>query len=93
MEKHIPLDAGGKRDTDMKNTLSDLNNYLFECMERLMDDSLSAEDLDAEIKRSDEIQSVAKNIIDTSALALNAMKHYDNMGRDNNMSIPLLEGK
>lgn len=77
---------------NMKNTLSDLNNYLFECIERLMDDQLTAEELDQEIKRSDAIQSVAKNIIDTSAIALNVMKHYDNMGKDNDVIIPLLGG-
>ena len=31
----------------MKNTLSDLNNYLFESIERLTDDELSDEELDS----------------------------------------------
>lgn len=35
----------------MKNTLSDLNNYLFEAIERINDDELSMEELDKEIKR------------------------------------------
>lgn len=38
----------------MKNTLSDLNNYLFESIERLNDDSLSEEALEKEIKRSED---------------------------------------
>lgn len=35
----------------MKNTLTDLNNHLFEAMERLNDDELTPEQLDNEIKR------------------------------------------
>lgn len=35
----------------MKNTLSDLNNYLFEAIERINDDELSMEELDKGIKR------------------------------------------
>ena len=34
----------------MKNTLADLNNHLFEQMERLNDDDLNNEELDKEIK-------------------------------------------
>lgn len=37
----------------MKNTLSDLNNYLFEAIERINDDELSMEELDKELKRSE----------------------------------------
>lgn len=36
----------------MKNTLADLNNYLFESIERLNDDGLTNEELEKEIKRS-----------------------------------------
>ena len=61
----------------MKNTLRDLNNYLFECIERITDDELSAEELDKEIKRSNAVQNVAKNIIENSKLALDAKKHFD----------------
>ena len=74
----------------MKNTLGDLNNYLFESIERLNDDSLSPEDLDKEIKRSEAVQKVAKTIIDNGALALQAKKHFDDYGIDNNVEIPLL---
>ena len=68
----------------MKNTLGDLNNYLFESIERLNDDSLSPEELDKEIKRSEAVQKVAKTIIDNGALALQAKKHFDEYGIDNN---------
>lgn len=56
----------------MKNTLADLNNYLFESIERLNDDELSSEELDKEIKRSEAVQKVAKTIIDNGTLALQA---------------------
>lgn len=44
----------------MKNTLSDLNNYLFEAIERINDDELSMEELDKEIKRSESVNKIAK---------------------------------
>ena len=53
----------------MKNTLNDLNNYLFEAIERLNDDDLSEEQLDKEIKRSEAVQKVAKTIIENGQLA------------------------
>ena len=46
-----PLD-NGKGEENMKNALTDLNNYLFEQLERLNDDSLSAEELDREMKKA-----------------------------------------
>lgn len=74
----------------MKNTLTDLNNYLFESIERLNDDELSDEELDREIKRSEATQKIAKTIIDNASLALTAKKHFDEYGIDNNVEIPLL---
>ena len=61
----------------MKNTLSDLNNYLFEAIERINDDELSMEELDKEIKRSESVNKIAKTIIDNGNLALQAKKHFD----------------
>lgn len=74
----------------MKNTLGDLNNYLFESIERLNDDSLSPEELDKEIKRSEAVQKVAKTIIDNGALALQAKKHFDEYGIEHSVEMPLL---
>ena len=47
----------------MKNTLTDLNNYLFEALERLTDDELTEEELKKEITRSEAVTSVAETII------------------------------
>lgn len=74
----------------MKNTLSDLNNYLFESIERLNDDELTDEQLDREIKRSEAIQKVAKTIIDNGSLALQAKKHMDEYGQGNSVELPML---
>ncbi len=74
----------------MKNKLSDLNNYLFESIERIMDDELSDEDLEREIKRSETVQKVAKTIIDNGALALQAQKHFDEYGIQTQVEMPLL---
>ena len=67
----------------MKNTLSDLNNYLFEAIERINDDELSMEELDKENK-------IAKTIIDNGNLALQAKKHFDEYGSGEDVEIPLL---
>lgn len=74
----------------MKNTLTDLNNYLFEAIERLNDDELTDEELDREIKRSDAVQKVAKTIIDNGNLALQARKHLDEYGNGDQVEMPLL---
>lgn len=64
----------------MKNTLNDLNNYLFEQIERISDDSLNDDELNKEIKRSDAVQRVAKTIVDNASLVLQAKKHADEWG-------------
>lgn len=61
----------------MKNTLTDLNNYLFEQLERLNDDSLTDEDLDREIRKTDAIVKVSEKIIDNGELAFKAIQHKD----------------
>lgn len=74
----------------MKNTLTDLNNYLFEAIERLNDDGLTEEQLDKEIKRSEAVQKIAKTIIDNGSLALQAKKHLDEYGQGEGVQLPML---
>lgn len=74
----------------MKNTLNDLNNYLFEAIERINDDTLSDEALEKEIKRSEAVQKIAKTIIDNGSLALQAKKHLDEYGQGKNIELPML---
>jgi hypothetical protein len=74
----------------MKNTLTDLNNYLFESIERLNDDTLDEQQLDREIKRSEAVQKVANTIIANGALALQAKKHLDEYGQGDKVELPML---
>lgn len=61
----------------MKNTLGDLNNYLFEALERITDDDLPPDELDRELKRGETIANIAETIIHNGELALKAIKHAD----------------
>ena len=58
----------------MKNTLVDLNDQLFEQLERLNDVELKGDDLKEEIERSKAVAGISKNIIENSKLALEAEK-------------------
>lgn len=64
----------------MKNKLTDLNNYLFEQIERLNDDELSDEQIDQAIKKAEAITEISKTIIQNSALQLKAV--LNNVGAD-----------
>lgn len=76
----------------MKNTLGDLNNYLFLQLERLDDDELTFEDLEAEIMRSKAITDVAARIIQNGDLVLRAKKMMDDR-MDADLTLPkMLEG-
>lgn len=74
----------------MKNTLADLNNYLFEAIERINDDNLDDAQLEKEIKRSEAVQKIAKTIIDNGNLALQAKKHLDEYGQGDSVALPML---
>lgn len=62
----------------MKNTLGDLNNHLFEQLERLNDDDLKGEELQQEMERAKSIVAVSRTIIENASLVLDAKKLVDN---------------
>lgn len=64
----------------MKNTLSDLNNALFEQLERLNDDDMTEEQLDRELRKTDATVKIAEKIIANGELAFKTMKHMDDYG-------------
>lgn len=64
----------------MKNTLADLNNYLFEELERLTDDSLSEEERKKEYERSKAVTHVAQTIVNNAQLALAVMRQAYEQG-------------
>lgn len=70
----------------MKNTLGDLNNYLFETLERLMDDSLDPEQMEKEITRSKAVTAVAETVIHNGELALRTMQHLNEYRTDGSLA-------
>lgn len=79
----------------MKNTLSDLNNHLFEQLERINDDELTDEELERELRRSEGMTKVAEQIIRNGELAYKTMVHMAEYGYANDHgSVPeMLEVK
>lgn len=58
----------------MKNSLCDLNDHLFSCLEGLMNDELDDKKLNQEIKKANAINSIAKTIIQNGRTQIEAMK-------------------
>ena len=76
----------------MKNTLVDLNNHLFEQMERLNDDELTNEQLEKQIKRADAMKDIATQIISNAQLVLKATELNMEYSRGDNCVPKLLLG-
>ena len=73
----------------MKNTTHDLNNYLFEQIERLQDDSLTDEQFEKEINRSKAVTAIASQIVKNGALQLRAAE-FEKTWYGENRDVPLL---
>ena len=74
----------------MKNGMMDLNNILFEQLERLSDEDLDEAGLEREIKRSKPMVSVAQAIIANADTAIKAQKMAYEYGDQRKIDIPLL---
>ena len=74
----------------MKNTLTDLNDYLFEAIERIDDDELDDAALEREIRRSEAITKVAGVIINNANIQLHAIKHMDEYDYTGKRTMPAL---
>lgn len=65
----------------MKNKLEDLNNHLFEALERLNDENLTGEQLKNEIRRSDAITKIGSVIVANAAMQLKAFQYHNEESR------------
>ncbi len=72
----------------MKNTLGDLNNHLFAQLEKLDDEDLNGEQMDAEIRRAEAMAKIGEQIIKTGELQLKAMQHMDQYGYERKKKVP-----
>lgn len=75
-----------------KNTLGDLNGYLFERMEALSNPHLSEEEMNREIKITRAMNEVSKSIIANANVVLNAARLEDNRMDANTKKPKMLEG-
>lgn len=74
----------------MKNMMVDLNNHLFESIERLSDEELNGEQLEKEIKRCEAINKVAQTLVSNAALAVRAQEMMYEYGDERQIAIPML---
>lgn len=72
----------------VKNTLGDLNNHLFAQLEKLNDEDLNGEALDAEIRRTEAMAKISEQIIKTGELQFKAMQHMDEYGYERTKAVP-----
>ena len=78
----------------MKNTLTALNNYLFEALEKINDDELTDDEFEKEAKKSEMKMKIAETIIKNANTQLNVMKHMDEYGYNAERKVPeMLETK
>ena len=75
---------------ETKSSICDLNEYLFEAMDRLTNDDLSPEQLELELKRADSLSKIATNIISNGELAYRVMAHMDEYGYNDGKNAPLM---
>jgi hypothetical protein len=75
----------------MRNRLIDLNDHLFDQLERLMSADTD-KDLQAEVKRSKSVASVGKTIVDNARLAVDAQTLI-NKGIIQADSVAMIESK
>ena len=72
-----------------KNSLGDLNNHLFEELERLNDESLDEHQLADEILRAKAMTGIASQIIQSGSLMVKALQLKDG-ANDATMTLPAL---
>lgn len=74
-----------------KNKMTDLNDHLFAQLERLGDEDMAAEELEAEIKRAKAVSGLAQQIIANADLGLRAAE-FEDRKLDANLRLPPMLG-
>ena len=74
----------------MANNLTNLNDILFDQIRRLENNDLSNEDLEKEIKKSEQLTKLSTVVLNNAKLALDAQKQFDEYGTGRTVDIPLL---
>jgi hypothetical protein len=60
----------------MRNKLTDLNNHLFMCLERINTEGIKTEQLALEVDRGKAVSALARDIISNARLVLDAQIAY-----------------
>ncbi|WP_158873957.1 hypothetical protein [Antarcticirhabdus aurantiaca] len=77
----------------MKNKLVDLNNHLFAQLERLGEEGLTAEQIEAEARRAEAMTGVADQVVRLASLSVSAAKLVVDYGNDPAPYLRSIEGK
>lgn len=81
-----------KGDSGMKRSLADLNEYLFDELDRLSNEDLSGDELSLEVNRSNAITRIAERVIASADIAIRALKLKED-AMDASFKLPkLLDG-
>ena len=75
-----------------RNTLGDLNNFLFAQLERLDNEELEGDELLKEIARSKAISDIAKNVIENANVVLQVKKYTNELISADDSMPRMLEG-
>lgn len=76
----------------MKRSLVDLNEYLFDELDRLSNEDLTGEELSLEVNRSNAITRIAERVIASADISMRALK-MKNDAMDASFKLPrLLDG-
>lgn len=76
-----------------KNKLSDLDDHLFAALERLGDETLSADQIDAEAKRAEAVVKLADQVTENAKTKLVAAKLYAEHGANVLPMLPQISAK
>lgn len=74
----------------MKNRITDLNDHLFAQMERLAEEGLSGDKLEAEVQRTEAMVKIADMIVDNARVGIQAANLVANHGDRFRRDLPML---